>query len=119
MTSRKHKKVSTTLNNIEIFLVLASKITGYTSISVSASFLGILIGITSSAMRLKICAITTGIKKFKSIIKEKKKHDETVFLEKSKLNKIVLISKASIESNINHNESFLTNNVLKIKDLKI
>ena len=49
MTSRKHKKVSTTLNYIEIFLILASKITGYTSISVSASFLGIPIGITSSA----------------------------------------------------------------------
>ena len=114
MTSRKHKKVSTTLNNIEIFLVLASKITGYTSISVSASFLGILIGITSSAIRLKICAITTGIKKFKSIIKEKKKHDETVFLEKSKLNSTeVLISKVSIVSVISHDEFVLINNVLK------
>ena len=114
MTSRKHKKVSTTLNNIEIFLVLASKITGYTSISVSASFLGILIGITSSAIRLKICAITTGIKKFKSIIKEKKKHDETVFLEKSKLNSTeVLISKVSVVSVISHDEFVLINNVLK------
>ena len=114
MTSRKHKKVSTTPNNIEIFLVLASKITGYTSISVSASFLGILIGITSSAIRLKICAITTGIKKFKSIIKEKKKHDETVFLEKSKLNSTeVLISKVSIVSVISHDEFVLINNVLK------
>ena len=114
MTSKKHKKVSTTLNNIEIFLVLASKITGYTSISVSDSFLGILIGITSSAIRLKICAITTGIKKFKSIIKEKKKHDETVFLEKSKLNSTeVLISKVSIVSVISHDEFVLINNVLK------
>ena len=114
MTSRKHKKVSTTLNYIEIFLILASKITGYTSISVSASFLGIPIGITSSAIRLKICAITAGIKKFKSIIKEKKKHDGTVFLEKSKLNSTeVLISKVSIVSVISHDEFVLINNVLK------
>ena len=114
MTSRKHKKVSTTLNYIEIFLILASKITGYTSISVSASFLDIPIGITSSAIRLKICAITAGIKKFKSIIKEKKKHDETVFLEKSKLNSTeVLISKVSIVSVISHDEFVLINNVLK------
>ena len=108
MTSRKHKKVSTTLNYIEIFLILASKITGYTSISVSASFLGIPIGITSSAIRLKICAITAGIKKFKSIIKEKKKHDETVFL-----GILFLISKVSIVSVISHDEFVLINNVLK------
>ena len=43
-------------------------------------------GITSSAIGLKICAITAGIKKYKSIIKEKKKkHDKMVLLAKSKL----------------------------------
>ena len=49
-----------------------------------------------SAIRLKICAITAGIKKYKLTIKKKKeKHDEIVFLAKSKLNSIeVLISKA-------------------------
>ena len=47
----------------------------------------------SSAIGLKICAMTAGIKKYKSIIK-KKKHDEIVLFTKSKLNTIkVLIFK--------------------------
>ena len=46
-----------------------------------------------------------------------KKHDQTVFLAKSKLNKIeVLISKALFDSNISHDESFFINNVLKEYD---
>ena len=68
--SRKHKKVSTTLNYIEHFLILASTITGCISISAFASLLGVSIGITSSAIGLKTCAITAGIKNFKSIIKK-------------------------------------------------
>ena len=77
--------------------------------------IAISIGITSSAMGLKICAITAGIKKYKSIIKKKKKkHDKIVLLAKSKLNSIeVLISKALIDSNISHDEFVLINNVLK------
>ena len=61
--------------------------------------LGIPIGITSSAIGLKICAIAAGIKKYKSIIKKKKKkHDKIVLLAKSKLNSIeVLISKPLID----------------------
>ena len=60
------------------------------------SLLGIPIGITSSELRLKICAIAAGIKTYKSMIrKKKKKHDKIVLLAKSKLNSIeVLISKA-------------------------
>ena len=46
-----------------------------------------------------------------------KKHDQTVFLAKSKLNKIeVLISKALFDSNICHDEFFFINNVLKEYD---
>ena len=71
---RKHKKVCTTLNYIEHFLILASTINGCISVSVSASLLGIPIGITSSAIQLKICAIAAGIKKHKSIIKKKKRN---------------------------------------------
>ena len=75
--NKKHKKVCATLNYIEHFLVLASTITGCISISAFASLLCISIEITSSAIRLKICAVTAGIKKFKSIIKKNKnKHDE-------------------------------------------
>ena len=52
-------------------------------------FAGIPIGITSSAIRLKLCAIVTGIKNYKSIIKKKKKkHDKIVLSAKSKLNSI-------------------------------
>ena len=40
-----------------------------------------------SAVELKICAITAGIKKYKSIVKKRKnKHDEIVLLPKTKLN---------------------------------
>ena len=59
---KKKKKVCTTLNYIEHFLILASTITGCVSISVFASIVGITIGITSSAIGLKICAITAAIK---------------------------------------------------------
>ena len=46
---------------------------------------GILIGITSFTKGLKICAIAAGIKKYKSIIKKnKKKHDKTLLLAKTK-----------------------------------
>ena len=65
--SRKHKKVCTTLNYIEHFLILASTITGCISISAFASLLDI------PAVGLKTCAIAAGIKKYKSIIKKNKK----------------------------------------------
>ena len=99
-----------------------------TSISSFPSLLGIPIGITSSEIGLRICAIAAGIKKYKSIImKKKKKHDLIVLLEKSKLNSIeVLISKALIDSNNSQDKFVLTNNMLikygnlkeEIKNLK-
>ena len=112
MTS-KHKKVCRVLNCIDHSLIAISPITGGVSISVFTSLV-IPIGITSSAIGLKICVITTGIKKDKSIIKKKRtKHDKIVLLAKSKLNSIeVLISKALIDSNISH-EEFVFINVLK------
>ena len=61
MIGRKHKKVCATLNYIEHFLILASAITGCISISAFASLIGIPIGVTSSVIGLKICAITAGI----------------------------------------------------------
>ena len=80
--------------------------------------LGILIGIKSSPIGLKICAIAAGIKKYKSTIKKKrKKLDKIVLLVKTKLNGIeALISKALIDSSISHDEFVLTNNVLKEYD---
>ena len=67
---------------------------------------------------MKISAINAGIKKYKSIIKKKKKkHDEIVLLAKFKLSSIeVLISKALINSYISHGEFVLENNALKEYD---
>ena len=73
--------ICTTLNYNEHFFILASTITGCISISDFASFLGIPIGITSSSKGLKISAIAARIKKYKSIIKKKKKkYDKIVLL---------------------------------------
>ena len=104
----KQKKVCTALNYIEHFFTLASIISGCISIYAFTSLIGILIEITSSAIRLKI-------KKLRSIInKKKKKHDKIVLLAKSKLNSIeVLISKALIDSVISHEEFVLIDNVVK------
>ena len=79
------------------------------------SLFGVPTGITSSLIGLKICAITSGCKKYKSIInKKKKKLNKIVLLTKSELNSIeVLISKALINSVISHDEFVLKNNVLK------
>ena len=113
LVSEKHKTVCTTLNYIEHFLILGSTITGCVSISFFAFLFGIPIEITSSAIGLKICEITAGIKKDKSIIeKTEKKHDKIVLLAKYTLNKF-LISKALIDSVIVHDEFVLIDNVLK------
>ena len=115
LMSKKHKKVCTTLNYIEHFLILGSTITGCVSISAFASLVGIPIGDTCSAVGLKICLTTAGIKKYTSINKKnKKKHDKIVLLAKSKLNSVEnLISKILIDSNIIHDEFGFINNVLK------
>ena len=73
LMSKKHKKVCTTLNYIKHFLILASTITGCVSISGVSSLVGILIGITSSAIGLNICAITAEIKKCKSLTKKRER----------------------------------------------
>ena len=87
---------------VEHFLILASAGIGCVSISAFASLVCVVVGITSSAVGINICAITAGIKKYKSIIKKKKKkHDKIVLLGKDKLNTIeVLIFTALIDSYI-------------------
>ena len=88
LVSKKHKKVCGVLSYIDHLLVLVSKVTGCFSSSAFVSLDGIPIGITSYSVRLKICVITAGIKKYNSIIKKKKKC-------MMKLNSIeVLMSKA-------------------------
>ena len=53
LMSRKHKKVCTTLNYVEQFLILAFTITGCILISAFTSMLGISIRTTSSATKIK------------------------------------------------------------------
>ena len=72
--SMEHKKVCRVVNYIGHFLILISTVTGYFSISAFASLGGIPIGIMSSAIGLKICVITAGIKKYQSIIKKKRRN---------------------------------------------
>ena len=74
------------------------------------------VGITNSAVGLNIFAIVAGIKKYDSILKEKKKkkYDKVVLLRKDNLNSIeVLFSKALIDSYISHDEFISINNVLR------
>ena len=74
--SKKQQKVCATLNYIKHLLILASTITGCISISVFASLIGILTGITSSPIELK--SVSNNFRKKK----KKKKHDKIVSLVK-------------------------------------
>ena len=94
-------------------LILVSTVTGCIRISAFATLVAIPVGITSSVVGIKYCAITAWIKKHKSMIKKKKKkHNKIVLLGKGKLNTIkVLISKALIDSYISHDEFISINNL--------
>ena len=74
------------------------KVTGCVSIATFASLVCVPLGITSSVIRRKICAIIAWIKKYKSIRKKKRKnHEKIVLLRKDRLNTIeVVIAKALI-----------------------
>ena len=66
MKSKKHKKVCRVLSYFDNSLIVISIITGCVSISAFASLVRIPIGISSSTIGLKICAITAAIKDYKS-----------------------------------------------------
>ena len=93
--SENYKQFCRVLNCINNLLIVISAITGCGSISAFTSLLGMQIGITSSAIGLKKCVITAGIKRYNSTNKKNKnKHNKRVLLAKSKLSSIeVLISK--------------------------
>ena len=73
------KKVCTTLNYIEHFLILASTITRCIWIFAFPSLHGIPVGITSFAIRLKTCVTPAKVKKYKSIIKKKEKIQDKIY----------------------------------------
>ena len=71
--NRKDINVCATINYVEHFHILAPKIIVSILISAFSPLIGIHIGIMNSVIGLKICATAAGIKKYKSIIKRKKK----------------------------------------------
>ena len=80
--SEKYKRTCKYLNYVEHLLILVSTVTGCVSIFSFASLTCIPVGVTSSAVGIKICAITAGIKKHKSIIKKEEKNNKIVQLLK-------------------------------------
>ena len=60
-------------NTKNLLLVLVSTVSSCVSVSIFDSLVGIPLGIVSSALGLKNCVITAGIKIYVSIIKKKKK----------------------------------------------
>ena len=61
------------MNYIDHWLIVISTITGPVSIYAFVSLVGIPIGVISSATGWKIC-VTAGIKKYKLIIKKRRKN---------------------------------------------
>ena len=73
LISENYKKRWNYLNYIKHLVILVSTITGCALISALASLVYVPVGITNFAIGLKICAITAGVKKYKSIITKKEK----------------------------------------------
>ena len=71
LTSEKHKKVCRALNYFEHFLVSIYAVSGCASIFSFASLLRVPVGIASSAVGLRICAITAEAKKYISQLSRK------------------------------------------------
>ena len=70
--SQKYKKTCKYSIHVEHLLILASAVT-CVSFSAFASLVCVPVGITSFAVGLKICAIIVEIKKYKSIIKKRRR----------------------------------------------
>ena len=60
LMSEKYKKTCKYLNYVEHLLILASTVTGCVSVSSFPLLVCVPVGITSSAVGIKICAITAG-----------------------------------------------------------
>ena len=84
LMSEKHNKVYGVLNYIECLLILIFTVTRCIYISSFASLVGFPIGIKNSAIALKICVKTSGIKKCEWITEKKEKksisHNEFVLI---------------------------------------
>ena len=63
--SKRHRRSCRVLNYVDHLLIVFFAIIGCVFTSDFTSSVGILIGITSSVIGLKVCAITPGIRKYK------------------------------------------------------
>ena len=79
LTSEKYKKTFKCLNYVEHSLILALTIISCVSNSASSFSVCVPVGIIGYAVGIKICAITVGIKRYKSIINQKKKKQHKIF----------------------------------------
>ena len=76
----------------------ASTVTGCISKSAITSLVAVPVSVASSTVGLKICGITASIKKYKSIIKKKKKkYDKIVILGKTIEFTIAYFNRSAIE----------------------
>ena len=113
LISEKRKKKCKALNFFEHFLVFASSVSGCVLISAFGSLVGVPVGTASSAVGLKICAVTAGIKKYNLIIQKKRKNMIKQYCQE-KLRQIeFLISKALMNSCVSHDVFISVNNVLR------
>ena len=71
LVSEKYEKKCNYLNHVEDLLILVSTATGCVSISAFASFLSVPVYITSSALGIKMCAITAGINRISQLSRKK------------------------------------------------
>ena len=69
MIAKKYKKIYTSFNYIKHLLILVCTVIGCIFNLAFAPLVAIPVGVTSSAVGIKICTATVGIKKYKSIIK--------------------------------------------------
>ena len=112
--------ICTTLNHIDDFRTLGFTDTGCIFTSALASLVDIFTEIMSSTIGLSICAITERIKKYKLIIKKKKKkHNEIALLAKTKSNCIKgFISRSLSDSSVGRNYFLLIEVLRKYDDMK-
>ena len=73
LMSEKYKKTCKYLNYLVHLIVLVLTVTGSVLICAFASLVFVPVRIISSALGINICVISTGIKKYKSIIKKSKR----------------------------------------------
>ena len=116
LMSERRKTTCKYLNYVEHLLILTATVTGCILRFEFTSLVCVPVGLTSSAVGLKTCAITARKRKTYKWFnkKKKKKHNNIVLLGKTKLDTIkVLISKALVDSYISHDKFVSANNILR------